>query len=1211
MAITKPSFCHNCPINNYTQGYTPLKIRPGTTLVVGESSGEDEIKSGEGFSGGSGAWLKNMFKLAGQDWKNISTLNVLGCFVTPRALVLTPVGWQELGHLPEGTQVLTHNGRFRKVENIIRNPPRKTIVRKITLAIGDSITVTEDHQFYDGNTWVYAANLQPGKEIKRIAEVCIWCGGITNRKYKLQFRGLAFCSYSCHNRFAASKSSEALSASMKEQYLTGKRDRFQITKAANQAFRQLCQGGWRPKNIGTPEFRQIHRVKSAIARQAKGIQDHFYYIGYGEAQLADLLTASGFEYTPQFALNGCNFDFKVGDLLIEVDGPDSRNRIRQAADLAKEVLAKTNGYKVIHVPYTNVEAALSYLQNDEHEYIFSNSVITQVHSHPYFRPSWTLQVAEDESYIAQGVINHNCKPPDNIFPGDAAWRLTTKDIARAGIEYCKEHHLWPGVKKASKTKLFAIGGKSLEALTGRHGITTWRGSALPIIGETTLRVMPTIHPAALMRQAKLVSVVVGDLRKKLTLPPENYNLFPNLADVKRFTSKRFAFDFEWDRDGNITICGLSDRFYSAIVVPFVEPYITELRRIFESATHLIGHNIIGADLAHIEKLGWDISSAIIEDTMLKQHLIQPDMPHDLAFVASVFTNKVFWKGKGWEEVEENDEGFYAGQQWRTWDRKTALPRNLGGYGGCGSGSEAFALYNARDTDAEFQINTPLDQLLRKWGLQSIYENVSRPAGYICRWMGERGLRLDTSRLGELRSVIDTKISEMEVALPIGLKPFVETVSCNLPAPPETYKSKTKKCKGSKSLGNQHPVAIVTFTSPGVCACPDCGKSLDSGRMVLAKIVKGIREERVVPYTSPTQVQAYVDQLKLAEVLDHKTKRRTTGKAARGIWAKNHPEFVLLGDLKEQVTLRNNFAKDSLQNLDRMYFNLLVHGTSEGRLSSSGRRRGIDLNIQNQPEDFRVVYIPEREDWGFVNIDISQGESWLTCWLAKDWVRWEKLQDPSYDEHSELAQAFFNKPVNKQLAKIDKEIAALRQLGKKINHGRSYGMGANKQHADLISLGYDTFTIADVKEFIEIWKTLNPGTAQWQRETMEMASRQGYLINPFGRRRWFSHRDGTQALAFLPASSLADMVLRFMICHYPDQFMDAITINGQKVFHPIVQDWIMSIQVHDSLVLQGPWITRDEQIERSVAIMTQEFQELDGFSFRVDVKSSQKSWGECS
>lgn len=845
-----------------------------------------------------------------------------------------------------------------------------------------------------------------------------------------------------------------------------------------------------------------------------------------------------------------------------------------------------------------------------------------------------------------------CQPPDNVWPGDQDWRHTTHEAAVAAVEYCKEHHMWPGIRQANRSRIIACGAKALEALTGKVGINRWRGSALPLIGGSKPQVMPTIHPAALMRQAKLLAVVAGDLKKPLALPPENYNLAPTLEDVRLFDATTFAFDLEWDALGNPTHCGLSDKFYWAMVVPFKQPYLQELRRIFENAKVLIGHNIIHADLPYIEKMKWnfDLSKIEIQDTMLKQHLVQPDFPHSLAFVASVFTDKVFWKGHGWEVEDADGEVTPGGQQWRTWDKPEGIARELGGYKGCLSPSEAFSLYNARDTDAEFQINTPLDHQLLKYGVGHVYRHVSLPVAFICRSIGERGLKIDTSQLGQIRKEVDATIEALEDKLPAGLRPFDQPVSCNVPAPEGTFRRIRKVCghtarrsrrarstvpQQSGTVVDQVPVGlqppfIHIFTAPGSVPCPTCGNTLSSGKMVPAKVIKGTKLKRVVPYNSPQAIQKYVDGLALPEVLNSKTKRKTTGKRARKIWAKDHPEFATLGALKEQVTLKTNFAKDSLLTEPRMMFNLKVTGTSEGRLSSVGQRKGVDLNIQNQPASFRKIYVPDKPGWSFINLDIVQGENWLTAWIAKDWNRWERLQQPGYDEHAELASRIFNKSVTKEATKAshwkklhrdwtDKQCEAealhfdaLRQIGKKIGHGRNYGMGVKKQLEELVQAGYEMYTEADVKEFIAIWRSMNARTSEWQGETIALASQQGYLRNAFGRARWFTSRSiATECLAFLPASTLADTVLRMMIAHYPDNplIYPSIVANNLEVYEPLVPEWVMSIQVHDSLVHQGPDEGWREQASRSKRIMEQPWKELDGFHFLVEAKYSPKSWGE--
>jgi uracil-DNA glycosylase len=367
-----------------------------------------------------------------------------------------------------------------------------------------------------------------------------------------------------------------------------------------------------------------------------------------------------------------------------------------------------------------------------------------------------------------------CRPPDNVYPGDPSCKWVEKGVALDGLKYCRQTYLDPIINSGKYTRIITLGEKSLNALTGREGITLWRGSPLPLSGGDKPLVVPTLHPAFIMRQATLASVMIGDLKKQPLLPPEVYNLAPTIDDVRAIDWKSFAFDFEWDAFGKITLCGLSNKMYEAVVVPFYGEYILELRRIFENAEEIVGQNIVGADTSYIEQLGWDIHKAKLWDTMLMQHLVQPDMRHGLAFIASVFTSKVFWKGKG-KEDKKGEMDWVGGEQWKTWDKKNALPRELGGYGGCKDGNEAFALYNARDTDATWQAYHQLRFLLDKYNLHNVYENISVPLGFICRDITRHGLKIDKGALIKVREELEAEITRLDGLLPEGLKSFLKGV----------------------------------------------------------------------------------------------------------------------------------------------------------------------------------------------------------------------------------------------------------------------------------------------------------------------------------------------------------------------------------------------------------------------------------------------------
>jgi uracil-DNA glycosylase family 4 len=798
-----------------------------------------------------------------------------------------------------------------------------------------------------------------------------------------------------------------------------------------------------------------------------------------------------------------------------------------------------------------------------------------------------------------------CRPPGNVYPTDpAATSYISRQEGLAAVAHCRQAYLKPFLDSRNWQKIYALGNKAMSELTGRDGILLWRGSPLPLKDNPSKAVViPTLHPSFLMRQANLISVVIKDLQKYPSPPPEFYNLEPTLDDVKAFKAKRFAFDFEWDWAGNITLCGLSDRLYHAIAVPWEGEFISELKRIFEQAEVLIGHNIIGADTRYIERLGWDISNARLVDTMLIQHLVQPDMRHGLAFVSSVFTNKTFWKGTD-KDTEEGDSAseIVNGSQYKTWNRPNAIPRAIGGYGGCKSEEEAFRLYNARDTDASFQIAMPLENLLDRYQMRHVYEHISVPLGFICRDITEKGLKIDKTRLTEVREDLIQQIDEYDQRLPEGLRSFIKETCKLIDNEEGAYKNKTKICKGTKY--HPHEPTEITFVVPGTLPCPICMRLLDSGKMTMPKKIKVPATERVFPWNSSQVVLDYAKQLGLKDVLHSKTKALTADKNARKIWARERAEFMIVDQLKQLVTLKNNFAKESLLKTDRMYYNILVHGTGEGRLSSTGKRRGIDLNVQNIPESMKKIFIPDREDWCFLDFDIGQGENKLTAWFAQDWDRLARLADPAYDEHSETASACFEVEVTKT-----NENKHLRKAGKIINHMLNYGAGFRKLQDVLAVQGFN-ISAAEAKQHIEAWRNLNATTYEWQRRTIKQVEQRGYLENPFGRRRWFQTTDlGPKALAFLPASTLADCVLRMMIAMHAERYGEHITALGLQASMNFPEPWRMVTQIHDSIVATGPQSNWQTVAGAMRAVMEQPWKELGGFAFTVDGKVCVRSLGE--
>lgn len=269
------------------------------------------------------------------------------------------------------------------------------------------------------------------------------------------------------------------------------------------------------------------------------------------------------------------------------------------------------------------------------------------------------------------------------------------------------------------------------------------------------KAIPTIHPAAIMREQTLLPVVINDLSKSLDAPPEHYNLFPSIEDVQNFKATEFAFDIEtsWTDNSDIKMVGLSDRIYHAIVIPFRGAYVNELKRIFRNATSVIGQNCLQFDLPILQQAGIEVNGrCAVWDVMLLQHLCFPDLPHDLEFINSQFTSKPAWKHE----------------------------------------KLVFELYNARDVDVTLQCFKTLKPLVESRKLLDLYRDVQVPLARICKLMHDTGFTVDPSRITKIREDLTKKMAETEKLLPEELQSKAVKKTKRILAPPGTVSAKTGK-----------------------------------------------------------------------------------------------------------------------------------------------------------------------------------------------------------------------------------------------------------------------------------------------------------------------------------------------------------------------------------------------------------------------------------
>lgn len=227
------------------------------------------------------------------------------------------------------------------------------------------------------------------------------------------------------------------------------------------------------------------------------------------------------------------------------------------------------------------------------------------------------------------------------------------------------------IAEARPNLIIALGNTATWALLRNTGITKIRGTVTTGTLVPGVKILPTYHPAAVLRQWNLRAVTVLDLAKgkrenafaELRRPRRSVWIEPSLADLGAFwerhlrSARRISFDIE-TATGQITCIGFSPEPDAAIVVPFVDSRSPSgsywqsaeeealawafVRRVLDHPAPKIAQNGI-YDL-HFLWRGYGITVRNCEDdTMLLHHALQPESPKGLAFLGSVYTDEASWK----------------------------------------------------------------------------------------------------------------------------------------------------------------------------------------------------------------------------------------------------------------------------------------------------------------------------------------------------------------------------------------------------------------------------------------------------------------------------------------------------------------------------------------------------------------------------------------
>lgn len=246
-------------------------------------------------------------------------------------------------------------------------------------------------------------------------------------------------------------------------------------------------------------------------------------------------------------------------------------------------------------------------------------------------------------------------------------------------EYASElTRLYTEVNEVNPNLIIALGATACWALLGTSGIRAIRGSASGTNGvgaastgvhlHRSFKVLPTYHPAAVLRDWSLRPIVLSDLDKAkrysgspdLVRPTRLIRIEPTLGDLADFdrehiaVAKRLSIDIETIGE-QVTCIGFAPDPWNALVVPFhtrANPsgnYWPTLQQELSAWAYVRRWcqkpGVFQNGMYDVHRLWrtYGIACNPTDDTMLMHHAMQPEMEKGLGFLGSVYTNEASWK----------------------------------------------------------------------------------------------------------------------------------------------------------------------------------------------------------------------------------------------------------------------------------------------------------------------------------------------------------------------------------------------------------------------------------------------------------------------------------------------------------------------------------------------------------------------------------------
>ena len=233
--------------------------------------------------------------------------------------------------------------------------------------------------------------------------------------------------------------------------------------------------------------------------------------------------------------------------------------------------------------------------------------------------------------------------------------------------------------------VICLGNTALWALAGKTGVSKLRGTTLTsTLLATGFKLLPTYHPAAVLRQWELRPTVIADLMKaqreapfpEIRRPKREIWIEPTIEDIKTFRDRYIAncklLSVDIETSGTaITEIGLAPRTSLAIVIPFTDkrrkdrsywPDLGTEQQAWRIVQEILTDKSIPKlfqnglyDIAFLLRAAGIAVRGAAEDTMLLHHALHPEALKGLGYLGSIYCDEGAWKVMRKHETIKRDE----------------------------------------------------------------------------------------------------------------------------------------------------------------------------------------------------------------------------------------------------------------------------------------------------------------------------------------------------------------------------------------------------------------------------------------------------------------------------------------------------------------------------------------------------------------------------